>query len=150
MKFRALFAAGLLALAAVPVFAQETEYPLTIDNCGFEVTYEAAPEHAITMNQSATEIMLALGLQDKMVGTAYLDDTILPEYEDAYNSIPVLAAEYPSKEVLLGAEPDFGYGSYSSAFGEEAAGPRQDLLDLGITSYVSPMACEDRSCVPPK
>ena len=48
------------------------------------------------MNQPATEIMLALGLQDRMIGTAYLDDAILPAYADAYATVPVLAKEYPS------------------------------------------------------
>jgi iron complex transport system substrate-binding protein len=39
------------------------------------------------MNQAATEIMLALGLHDRMVGTAFLDDSILPEFAEAYKTI---------------------------------------------------------------
>ncbi len=49
------------------------------------LTYERAPEHAVTMNQAPTEVLLALGLQDKMAGTAYIDDAILPEFEESYN-----------------------------------------------------------------
>ena len=148
MKYRILLALSLFVFTASIVSAQDEAFPVVIDNCGVEITYESAPKHAITMNQAATEVMLALGLEDRMVGTAYLDDTILPEFEDAYNSIPVLSDSYPSQEVLFGADPDFVYGAYSSAFGEEAAGPRDQLLDLGISSYVSPMACADRALRP--
>ena len=63
--------------------------------------------------------MLALGLQDRLVGTAYLDDQILPEFAAAYQRIPVLAAKYPSREVLLAARPDFLYAAYPGAFGAD-------------------------------
>jgi iron complex transport system substrate-binding protein len=125
-------------------------FPLTVENCGLAITYDAPPERAVTMNQAATEIMLALGLEGRMVGTAYLDDEVLPDYQRAYASIPVLAAEYPSQEVLLAAEPDFVYGAYRSAFAEEAAGGRETLLDLGIRSYLSAISCEEEAERPAK
>lgn len=124
--------------------------PVSLLNCRFEVTVEAPPRRAVTMNQGATEIMLALGLEDRMIGTAYLDDEILPEYADAYAAIPVLSDEYPTREVLLGEEPDFIYGSYASAFADEAAGSRESLAELGVGSYVSGAACEDRALRPEK
>lgn len=145
-----LAALGALVLAApaaattVPDGADAAAFPVTIVNCDIEATYEAAPSAAVTMNQAATEIMLALGLADSMVGTAYLDDEILPELADAYAAIPVLSEGYPSSEVLLAAEPDFVYGSYRSAFGPDAAGDRDGLAGAGIGSYNSPAACPDR------
>ena len=108
-------------------------------------TYDQPPARAVTMNQHATEIMLDLGLQDRMVGTAYLDDYILPRFQAAYNSVPVLAEEYPSKEVLLNAEPDFIYAGFSSAFREYAAGPQAELTALGIPSYMTVALCDDRA-----
>ncbi len=118
-------------------------FPLTIDNCGLTYSYDAPPERAVTMNQASTEVMLALGLEDKMVGTAYIDDKILPSLAEAYNSVPVLAEKYPSQEILFTSEPDFVYGAYRSAFGDEAAGPREELLGLDIDSYLSAVSCED-------
>ena len=59
--------------------AGDSSFPVTIKNCGRTTTYDAPPQRAVTMNQAATEIMLALGLADQMVGTAYLDDAILPQ-----------------------------------------------------------------------
>lgn len=103
------------------------------------------PERVVTMNQASTEVMLALGLEDRMVGTAYLDDEILPEYADKYAAIPVLADMYPSREVLLEAEPDAVYAAYPSAFNPENAGTRDELTERGIVSYLSPSACPDRA-----
>lgn len=124
--------------------------PVSLMNCGYEVVVGSPPQRAVSMNQGATEIMLALGLQDRMIGTAYLDDSVLPAYAAAYATVPVLAEEYPSREVLLGEEPDFVYGSYASAFNDEAAGSRESLDELGIASYVSGAACADRSLRPEK
>jgi iron complex transport system substrate-binding protein len=144
---RLAFALCGLLLMTAPTFAQTFE-PVTFDNCGMTMTVDAPPERAITMNQAATEVMLALGLEDQMVGTAYIDDAILPQFTEAYAAIPVLSDQYPSQEVLFASELDFVYGSYSSAFGDEAAGAREVLAELDIHSYVSPMACADRSLRP--
>ena len=126
----------------------DSSFPVTIKNCGRTTTYDAPPQRAVTMNQAATEIMLALGLADQMVGTAYLDDAILPQYESAYASIPILSDNYPSQEVLFGVEPDFIYGAYGSAFNDEAAGSRAELAELGISSYLSVASCEEAGLRP--
>ncbi|WP_067502141.1 ABC transporter substrate-binding protein [Actinoplanes sp. TFC3] len=115
--------------------------PVALTNCGTPVTIAAPPAKAVTMNQSATEIMLALGLQDQMIGTAYLDDQVLPDYADAYAKVPVLAKEYPSKEKLLETEPDFVYASFNSAFSDEGVGDRSEWQKLGIGTYISPAGC---------
>lgn len=110
--------------------------PVTLTNNGIEMTYPTAPERAVTLNQHVTEIMLALGLADKMVGTAYLDDEILPELKADYDKIPELSDKYPTKEVLLAANPDFVYAGWKSGFGEKGVGSMQDLEKVGIKSYL--------------
>lgn len=120
-------------------------FPVTVVNCGTAVTVTKAPTRAVTMNQGATETLLALGLQDSMVGTAYLDDAVSPSWQAAYATIPVLAKEYPNQEKLLAANPDLVAASYASAFDAKAAGTRADLSALGIATYVSPFACEDKA-----
>jgi len=120
-----------------------------IDDCGIRVPPSPPPARAVTLNQGATEVMLALGLQDRMIGTAYLDDRVAPAYSAAYAAVPVLAKEYPSREVLLARRPDFVYASYASAFEADAAGPRSALASLGIRSYVSPFGCA-ASARPPR
>ena len=103
--------------------------------------YTEPPSRSITLNQHVTEVMLALELQDHMVGTAYIDDEILPQYQAAYQSVPVLAEEYPSREVILGQNPDFLYGGFRSAFGDDAAGSQEELNKLGIGTYLTSSIC---------
>ena len=104
-------------------------------------TYTEAPSRAITMNQHVTEVMLALELHDRMVGTAYIDDEILPEYQAAYGAVPVLSEQYPSKEVIMAQDPDFIYGGFRSAFGDTAAGSQEELNKLGIGTYLTSSIC---------
>ncbi|MDA2813344.1 ABC transporter substrate-binding protein [Nocardiopsis sp. RSe5-2] len=119
-------------------------YPVTVEECGREVTVDAPPRRAVALNQHATEVMLALGLEDRMVGTAYLDDAVLPEYEAAYQDIPVLADEYPSFEELLAAEPDFVYAGYPGSAFDEAEGRGRDALEgAGMATYGSLEQCAD-------
>ncbi|MFE7618442.1 ABC transporter substrate-binding protein [Streptomyces sp. NPDC057496] len=116
-------------------------FPYTVTNCGTKTTFDAPPERVVTMNQHVTEVMLALGLQDRLVGTAYLDDDVLPEYRSAYDRIEVLAKEYPSKEVLLGANPDFVYGGYDSAFDKSRGQDRAELRRNGINTRLNIENC---------
>ncbi|MDQ6526312.1 ABC transporter substrate-binding protein [Nocardioides sp. LHD-245] len=116
-------------------------FPVRVSSCGFDATVTAPPERAVSMNQGATEVLLALDLADRMAGTAYLDDAVPATWQAAYDEVPVLSAAYPDNETLLAAEPDFVYASYLSAFDADAAGPREELADLGIASYASPFGC---------
>lgn len=126
-----------------------TAAPVSVDNCGTTVTVGAPPDRLVTLNEGATEVALALGLQSRMAGTAYLDDSIPEKWKAAYDSVPVLSKDYPTKEKLLAARPDFLYASYSSAFTDKVAGTRGELRGQGIPSYLSPFGCSDKSQVPP-
>lgn len=116
-------------------------FPVTVDNCGVTTTYDRPPARAVALNQHAIEMLLALGLERSMVGTSYLDDRILPEYQAAYDTVPVLAEEYPSYESLLAVEPDFVYGGWDSAFDEKEGRGRQRLADAGVHTYLNIEDC---------
>ncbi|WP_035179419.1 ABC transporter substrate-binding protein [Alkalihalobacterium bogoriense] len=107
-----------------------------IENNGRTLQFVEIPKRAVTLNQHVTEIMLALGLEDHMVGTAYIDDEILDEYKAAYESIPVIADQYPSQEVFLEQEPDFAYAGWASAFREDNIGTVEQLEEFGIHAYL--------------
>ncbi|QEU94109.1 ABC transporter substrate-binding protein [Streptomyces kanamyceticus] len=124
--------------------AKAAGFPYTVTNCGVKTTYEAPPKRAVTMNQHATEVMLELGLKDRMAGTAYLDDKVLPKYAKAYDSLPVVAKEYPSYEKLLAANPDFVYGGYASAFLAGDGRSRGALAKSGIESRLNIEGCAKR------
>ncbi|MFK4301696.1 MULTISPECIES: ABC transporter substrate-binding protein [unclassified Paenibacillus] len=112
------------------------EASVELENMGVKMVFPEAPKRAITLNQHATEVMLALGLESSMVGTAYLDDSILPEYKAQYDKIPVLAKQYPSKEVFMAAAPDFAYAGWKSAFNDKNLGSREELAKQDVTTYV--------------
>lgn len=116
--------------------SDETVHTVTIENEGVSITYDEAPKKAISVNQHVTEVMLALGLEDSMVGTAYLDDEIYPPLQEAYDQVPVLAEQYPSKEQVISTEADFIYGGWASAFNEKNIMSREKMEQLGIGSYL--------------
>jgi iron complex transport system substrate-binding protein len=116
-------------------------FPYTVTNCGVTTTFTAPPKRAVTMNQHATEVMLELGLAKSLAGTAYLDDKVLAKYERDYRSVPVLAAEYPSYERLLSANPDYVYGGYASAFSPNEGRAREALTKSGIKTRLNVENC---------
>lgn len=132
---------GTSPTAAGRTSAAPPGFPVTVTNCGVETTYQHPPRRAVTLNQHATEVMLALGLEGHMVGTAFRDDRILPKYRQAYRQLPVLAEEYPSYEKLLQAAPDFVYGGYASAFSEREGRSRQRLRQAGIDTHLNAGEC---------
>ncbi|MDU3568588.1 MAG: iron ABC transporter substrate-binding protein, partial [Cutibacterium avidum] len=63
--------------------------PITITNCGQQVTLDKPATRAVTLNQGATEDVLAIGGESKLVGTAYLDSEIPAKWKKAYDSVKV-------------------------------------------------------------
>ena len=73
----------------------KTEYPLTIttydyDGNEIETTYEKAPEKVLAVYQGSIETMLALGLEDRLVATAGLDNEVPDELKDAFSKKIIL------------------------------------------------------------
>lgn len=123
---------------------------ISLQNCGRTVTLDGPAERAVTLNQGATESALSIGAEAQMAGTAYLDDTIAPQWQAAYAQIPALdEKDYPSREALLETKPDLVLASYSSAFDDKAVGSHESFDELGIATYVSPFGCKDKSTRPP-
>ena len=121
-------------------------WPVTVDNCGTEVTFTEAPERVVTIKSTTTEMLLALGLGDRIVGSASSDGP-LPEALSA-DIPPVLAEKLPSQEAVLEAAPDLIYAGWESNFSADAAGERDSLQKLGIDTYVAPAACKAPGYMP--
>ena len=157
---------ALVASAFAVATCNAIAYPVGLTNCGESNWIQAAPNRAVTMNQGATEVLLALNLSDHMAGTAYLDDEIWPELAESYAKVPVLSTEYPNVTTLMSVQPDFIFASYSSAFNqgesldyasivgnctlnwvteEEPEGKvycRKELHEYGIQTYLQNPYCE--------
>jgi iron complex transport system substrate-binding protein len=127
----------IAASIAYPAYAESTTYPLTIQNGDNVLVFEKTPERAISLNGHTTELMLALGLADKMVGTAYMNHPVLDTLKAYYDRIPILSdgTGSPSLEVVLGVEPDFTFGRLS-AYRDTAVATVPALQQLGINGYI--------------
>ncbi len=125
-----------------PPEAAASGYPFTIDNCGTEVTFEQAPERVVTIKSSTLELLLALGLQDRIAGAAFTDGPVPDEYADAAAGVEILSDRVPSQEATLASEPDLVFAGWESNLTAEGAGDRTTLEQLGVYTYVAPAACQ--------
>ena len=128
-----------LLLLSTPALA----FPVTVKSCNRDVTFDAAPTRAIANDVNLIEMMLALGLRDRMVGYTGVSGwkTLDPELREGIAELPELSAKYPSREVLLGAEPDFFFAgwNYGMTVGGEVT--PETLDPLGIKTYELTESC---------
>lgn len=115
---------------------QPQTYTYEIYGETYEVTYTEPPKRAVTMSQFMTEMLLALDLGEQMVGTAYMDNEIYPDFKEAYEKIQVLSDKYPSKEVMYSVEPDFVSG-WTSVFNEKRVASASEMIDSGIHPFLA-------------
>lgn len=120
-----------------------TQYPLTIENCGTTTVIEHAPERAVSLDQNSTEILLSLGLADRMVGTASWTDPILENLAVDNEKVPRLADNAPTYEVLMDAAPDFVTASFGRHYATGGVVTRDRLAESDIPSYLSPTDCDN-------
>ena len=131
-----------LVLAAGAAEAAETQYPLTLENCGRPVTFEKAPQRAVSLGQSSTEILYLLGVGDRVVGTAVWIGPVLSGYEDVNAKVERLADNDPSFESVVAKKPDLVTAQFQWHVGPEGivATPEQ-FEELNIPVYTSPADC---------
>ncbi|MFF1346795.1 ABC transporter substrate-binding protein [Streptomyces sp. NPDC058322] len=145
----ALLSAGLVLLTACGGGAGDSTakpgradgYPVTLKNCGRTVTVDAPPRHAVSVDQGSTEILLSLGLADRMAATATWTDPVMKGLEKANAEVPRIADDRPSSEKVLDREPDFVSASFESTLAKGGVAPREQFESLGVPTYVSPADC---------
>ncbi|RON32634.1 ABC transporter substrate-binding protein [Pseudomonas lini] len=146
MTLRSLLRSSLsiaLLLGSAHVVAEATHYPLTIQSCNREVTFKAAPKHAVSHDINMTQMMLALGLKPRMAGYSGVTGwkSVTPEMQTILDGLPELAAKYPSVETLLNANVDFFFAGWD--YGMRVGGDLtpQTLQPLGINVYELTESC---------
>ncbi|MFN6554362.1 ABC transporter substrate-binding protein [Mycolicibacterium septicum] len=122
-------------------------YPLTVQNCGRQVVIDAPPQRAVSLNQGSTEILLSLGLADRMVGTATWTDPVRPGLEAENARVPRLAVNKPALETVLDTEPDFVSASFGGTLGPGGVADRDQFAQLGVPTYLAPSDCEGKTSV---
>ncbi|AVU74115.1 MULTISPECIES: ABC transporter substrate-binding protein [Pseudomonas] len=142
MILRSLLLLPLL-LGSAHALAEATRYPLTIQSCNREVTFNQAPKHAVSHDINMTQMMLALGLKSRMVGYSGISGwkSVTPDMEKILDGLPELAAKYPSVETLLNANVDFFFAGWD--YGMRVGGDLtpQTLQPLGINVYELTESC---------
>ncbi len=158
MKKRVLVGMGLAAMLLLTACggtskntSEESEtkehYPLTIENYTKaeggstwekkEQKFDKAPERIMANTRPAAELLLHLGLGDKIVGVGANFGAPDTSVEKEYEKLNILSDEYVGKEVTLGTDPDlvFGRGGlFDNA--EWGVGTVDSLNDMGVKTYV--------------
>lgn len=86
-------------------------YPITLDNYGREVTINKRPEKVLTLGPNCTELFVALGLSDLVIGRSLVNHSRGPldEYKNEVESIPQLNYSSATREAIISSGADFIY-----------------------------------------
>ena len=130
--------ASLLLLGAGMASAE-----VSVQSCDRTVTFDAPPERAISNDVNLTEMMLVLGLADRMIGYTGISGwkTVDEEMRAGVEALPELSERYPSKEVLVGADADFFFAGWN--YGMKVGGEvtPETLAPFGIQVYELTESC---------
>lgn len=106
-------------------------YPLTIDVCGSEpVVIEEEPQRVITTAPNITELFLALGLGDRVVGH-FGGDLPVSAFVDEYDTIETFSVEFNLEEIVA-LEPDLIYAGFGFGFENGTALSPDGFAEQGI------------------
>ena len=136
-KFLSLILAMLMVLSCAAI---AEAYPVSIQTYNREreaidTVYEKAPERVIAAYQSNIEIMLKLGLADRIVCAFGLDEEITGELAEEFAKIPYYESR-PSKEEAIALQPDAILG-WRSLFADDRFGGVEYWIENGCNTYMS-------------
>lgn len=116
---------------------------VTVQSCDRTVTFAAPPARAISNDVNLTEMMLVLGLADRMVGYTGISgwNKLDPAMTAGLAALPELSATYPSKEVIIGADADFFFAGWN--YGMKVGGEvtPATLAPFGVQVYELTESC---------
>lgn len=136
--FAACLGLGLVGTAS----AEPTRYPLTLENCRETITFAAAPKRVVSIGQTQTEILYALGLGDRVVGTAVWFSPVAKPFEAVNARVRRLADNDPSFEAVLAQEPELVTAMFEWHIGPNGiVGKRDQFAKVKVPTYVSPSDC---------
>ncbi len=119
---------------------KQEHYPVTITTYNFtkepvEITFKKSPERVVAVYQNSIETLLALGLEDKIIAAAGLDHDVKEELKGAFSKVKYYE-ERPTKEEVIGLQPDFILSWYS-LFGEKNLGDVGFWHERSINTYMA-------------
>ncbi|WP_229068198.1 ABC transporter substrate-binding protein [Actinoplanes sp. DH11] len=125
-------------------------YPVTLTNCGAEVTFDKAPQRVVLLKSAAVPYLHSLGVMDRVTARA---GQYPAEYYDAatraeIDKIPLLTDRTDtsghlqiSKEVVISQQPDLVLGEVDNL-------SRDTLSAVDIPLLEEPALCPDATTAP--
>ena len=133
----------ILSFSLIISFNSLASSKVSVDSCNRTVTFDSPPQRAISNDVNLTEMMLVLGLSDKMVGYTGISGwkTLDEEMRLGVKQLPELSPKYPTKEVLVGADADFFFAGWN--YGMKVGGEvtPETLKPFGINVYELTESC---------
>lgn len=135
-------ASGNSPTASAPAAA----YPLSIANCDRTLTFEQAPQRVVSLAQPQTDLMVELGLADRVVGQAQVvePDGLAGSVEPSgAEKIPIIAkSDIPAKEVTVSQAPDLVLAPTTLEFdGKQGYATIENLTAAGASAYLAAGGC---------
>lgn len=126
-------------------------YPVTVDNCGFQQTFDKPPSRVLLLQGASVgevETFLLLGLGDKIVANAqYYGVSDIPGMAQRVDSLPKgglklnTSADVPAEQALA-LQPDLVVSTWSGGFDPKFGFASRDMLQqAGIRTLVNPVNC---------
>lgn len=135
--------ATLAALGLTTLPATGADFPVTVTSCDRQISFDAPPERAVAHGSNLVEIMLALGLEDRMLGYSGRIERV----QAATDLFPAAAAlrplqrDYPTLEVLLEEGTDFYFAGWSYGMRVGGEVTPDSLARFGIPVYELSESC---------
>lgn len=129
----------VLAVLAAPAAA----FPVTVQSCDRDITFDAPPQAAVPYDTGMVEMMVELDLTDHMVGYAAASrhENWTPKMTEALADLPEISGRNPSKEVLLGAGTDFFFAGWNYGMPVGGEVTPETLAPFGIQVYELTESC---------
>ena len=133
----------ILSFFLIISFNSMASSKVSVNSCNRTVSFDSPPQRAISNDVNLTEMMLVLGLSDKMVGYTGISGwkTLDEEMRLGVKQLPELSPKYPTKEVLVGADADFFFAGWN--YGMKVGGEvtPETLKPFGINVYELTESC---------
>ena len=117
---------------AVTTATTAAAYPVTIENCGRQLTFAKAPERVVSLWQPQNEILLALGVQEQIIAFAGMYTDLPADLAAAAEGIPSLgeSMDWPAKEVMLTQQADLVVAELLEGFAFDPAMGKATVAEL--------------------
>lgn len=134
---------AILAPRSSPV-SNSQKNQVVVNSCGDPVAFDSVPKRVLVFDTNMTEMLLELGLGNKLVGYWISGLPVDDKYQDQIKNVPIISkvtSSPPNLETVLSYNPDFVFGAWDYNFSETGGVTPQKLDEAGIKSYILSESC---------